>query len=252
MHKECNTYQRKEKNATRIKNWKLIACHIQNSLHGDIQTDCMIHVKKFTNHTVYIHWLQKHMELGETDYKFRFTSSWNGLCNPFGEIIIHFWDTKYEFRFKKERNKIWIPFLDLLTGSIEELKNLSVNLWLYKQPTNPYILVSYIVEAKLQEWLVQKRSSKWLRTGRKRSQITKGRDFCGRRLMKMQHHQSGRRLKRVTLLFTALIRSPVVLVVSSSIAFVINYYWWTWGCNFVMNGTQSWWSLGNTSHPLPC
>ena len=27
----------------------------------------------------------------------------------------------------------------------------------------------------------------------------------------------------------ALIRSAVVLVVSSSIAFVINYYWWTWG-----------------------
>jgi len=103
---------------SKIENW----LHVIFKTHCMVifKTDCMIHVKKFTNHTLYIHLLQKHMELGETDYKFRFTSSWNGLCNPFGEIIIHFWDTEYEFRFKKKRNGIWIPFLDLLTGSIEE------------------------------------------------------------------------------------------------------------------------------------
>jgi len=45
---------------------------IENSLHVKfkthcmviLKTDCMIHVKKFTNHTVYIHSLEKHMELG--------------------------------------------------------------------------------------------------------------------------------------------------------------------------------------------
>jgi len=183
----------------------------------------------------------------ESDCKFRFTLPGNGLRNPFRKklkfctkrntnSISQNREMDSVIRFRK---KFVIFFMKRITESVSQfcetefvfrfVQNFKFFL---NGLCNPFpkcvsldSRILYIVEAKLQEWLVQKISSKWLRSGRKRSRITKEEDFCGRRLMKMQHHQSG----RVTLLFTVLIRSPVILVVSSSIAFVINYYCWTWG-----------------------
>jgi len=41
------------------------------------------------------------MELGETEFKFRFISLRNELRNPFQKKIENFWETEYEFRFIK-------------------------------------------------------------------------------------------------------------------------------------------------------
>jgi len=53
---------------------------------------------------------EKNENFWETEYEFRFIKMWNGFCNPFQKKNSNFFETDYRIRFTFLWNEIRIPF----------------------------------------------------------------------------------------------------------------------------------------------